>query len=211
MTEQFLKFPQPIITARPFDEYCKLFGYDPNSGEGLLGKRILDVGIGYATFARVANSRFKNTDIIGFDIMLDLTHIKHYPSPDTIEFDLMRKRRISFINPPASSVYKPSELEHPQAELVQGTIHMLPFSSGTFDDVISSNLIGYFGKERETIIEILSEMVRVCRKGGRVMFSPDGHKRDVMYNLVNDIGKLTSSMVTNYRIPETQTTVLMKN
>lgn len=66
---------------------------------------------------------------------------------------------------------KKSELQYPQAPLIQGDARKLPFKDEAFDEVISSNFIQYV-LDKDTLIGIIKEMARVCKKGGKIRITP---------------------------------------
>ncbi|MFW9996209.1 MAG: class I SAM-dependent methyltransferase, partial [Candidatus Odinarchaeota archaeon] len=56
----------------------------------------------------------------------------------------------------------------PKAELKQGSFENLPYPDNAFDYVVSTNAIG---SVMVNPVRVVSEMLRVCRKGGEVMIA----------------------------------------
>ena len=156
------------LSGRSFKEYCELFGYNAKTGKDLAGKKILDVGIGNSTFARYVNHHFQGAEVIGID-------------PRKIERDLSGFATVS----------EETELQYPQAQLIQGDSRKLPFKDAVFDEVISSNFKQYV-LYKDVLIGIIKEMARVCKKGGKIRVTPSllsGHNQIAKGELLEILGK----------------------
>ena len=172
------------ISGRSFKEYCKLLGYEAETGNDFIDKRILDVGIGNSTFARYVNANFETAEVIGMD-----------------------ERQIKQMASGFGEVHEPKELEFPQAQLVKGDVRSLPFADESFDEVISSNLKQYV-LSKEALVKITKEMIRVCRKGGKIRITPSlltGHNRFTKDELLGIIGKENFEL-SELEIPSYETT-----
>lgn len=148
MNDKSQEIPFTALTGRSFKDYCELFGYDSKGGKDITGKRILDVGPGYSDFVSFVNQNFNNTRAIGVDLS-EFSEIKTAALTSNQEMSAL----------PQASAF------------IRGVAQRLPFKDNSFDDVVSAYLVGWFLK-KGSVLEIASEMVRVCKKGGRVMITP---------------------------------------
>ncbi|MDZ4209682.1 MAG: hypothetical protein U1C56_00725, partial [Candidatus Curtissbacteria bacterium] len=104
-----VEIPYCQSTGRSFEVYCCLFGYGLD-GQGLVGKKILDIAAGRSNFAKEVQGKFPTTTAVGIDIKLNW----HSQKVD-------------------------GEIVLPGPYMVAAA-QILPFRKDSFDDVLISNL-----------------------------------------------------------------------
>lgn len=142
-----IEFSQEL--ERDFKSYVKLFDLQ----ESDFIKSTLDVGTGSASYPIMLRTRFNNQNAFGVDLYNRLNQ----DAPDDI-------KKLH------SEIVKISSIED------------IPFDDESFELVLSKNVIpmfisdryefpnGFSYRENRNITENVQEMLRVCKKGGRVMF-----------------------------------------
>ncbi|MDQ5930672.1 MAG: methyltransferase 11 protein [Bacteroidota bacterium] len=161
-----IEFSQEL--ERDFKSYVKLFDLH----ESDFSKSTLDVGTGSASYPIMLRTKFNNQNAFGVDLFNRLNQ----DAPDDI-------KKLH------SEIIKISSIEE------------LPFDDESFELVLSKNVIpmfisdkhefpnGFFYRQNRNITENVQEMLRVCKKGGRVMF--DLHNEDSLnqnYEEYKDVG-----------------------
>lgn len=79
----------------------------------------------------------------------------------------------------------------PEAELKQGSFYEIPYPDEYFDYVVETNALG--GEEID-VKKVLSEMLRVCKKGGEVRIGDlaTPPRETWHHRLVSNLGRLTT-------------------
>lgn len=161
-----IEFSQDL--ERRFKGYVKLFDLQ----ESDFIKSTLDVGTGSASYPIILRTKFDNQNAFGVDLCNRL------------------------------SDKAPDDIKKLHGEIVKiSNIEKTPFENESFELVLSKNAIpmfisdshefpnGFFYRENRNITESVQEMLRVCKKGGRVMFDlPNEEDLNKTYEEYKDAG-----------------------
>lgn len=161
-----IEFSQEL--ERDFKSYVKLFDLQ----ESDFSKSTLDVGTGSASYPIMLRTKFNNQNAFGVDLYNRLNQ----EAPDDI-------KKLH------SEIVKISSIEE------------IPFDDESFELVLSKNVIpmfisdsdefpnGFFYRENRNIVDNVQEILRVCKKGGRVMFDlPNEEGLNKTYEAYKDVG-----------------------
>ncbi|WP_051711512.1 class I SAM-dependent methyltransferase [Streptomyces sp. NRRL S-350] len=182
-----------LVTSRPLDEYCALFGLTrarlaalpgplldcPGGAAGLaaeareLGCRVIAADPAYALPLPVVADRARAARAAMAAAMAARPHLYPPPHPHRPERYLRSWDR-------ARRLFAADLAAHPQ-QYVAATLPRLPFADGTFALTLSGHLLfaypELFGPESQ--LAALAELVRVTSPDGEVLVQPlcDGHGR----------------------------------
>ncbi|SOB82684.1 hypothetical protein [Streptomyces sp. 1331.2] len=185
--------PEVLVTSRPLDEYCALFGLTrarfaalsgplldcPGGAAGLaaeareLGCRVIAVDPAYALPPPVVAARARAARAAMAAAMAARPHLYPAPRPHRVDRYLRSWDR-------AHRLFAADSAAHPQ-RYVAAELPRLPFADGTFALTLSGHLVfaypELFGPERQ--LAALAELVRVTSPDGEVRVQPlcDGYGR----------------------------------
>lgn len=132
-------------TGRGVKDYEELLGIKP---ESLRDKKILDIGAGFANFAR--ESKHFGAETVSLE-----------PQDPTDRLSMTPEEKAEF------------KRAFSRGEIVQGIVQSLPFQDGSFDRVFAVVSIPYYLPRQESERALaFDEMVRVLKPGGEVRIYP---------------------------------------
>jgi hypothetical protein len=169
-----------IVTSRGFDEYCAMFGLDP---DGLAGLAILDSPGGASGFpagARARGAQVVSTDPIYAippaelipkarrDTLHGNTYVRQHP--DIYVYEWFRDADHHAASRLASLEAFAADFRGPDARYVTASLPELPFADRSFDLVLSAHLLFTYPDHLDEAAHLaaLRELVRVARGEVRV-------------------------------------------